>query len=70
MISLAMCPSLDCRCVVSYHFRSLCARYGELEVGILLPVAKEQGKFAEKAVVDTPESGDGLGTRVPVNAAF
>lgn len=57
-------------CCVSYHFRSLSAGDGELEVGILLPVAEKQREFAQEAIVDTPESRDGLGTRVPVDAAF
>jgi hypothetical protein len=46
---------------VSYHLCGFSAGYGELQIGILLPVAKEEGKLREKAIVVGANSGDSLG---------
>lgn len=53
-----------------YHFGRLGTGDVELEVGILLPVAKEQRELEEEAVVGVAESRQSLGTRVPIETAF
>jgi hypothetical protein len=54
----------------TYHFGGLGARNVELEVRILLPVAEEQRKLEEEAIVRVAEGRQGLGTRVAVESAF
>ena len=53
-----------------HHIRSLGTGYRELEVGVLLPVAKEERELSEETVVDASDSSDGLRARVSVDPTF
>lgn len=55
---------------MTYHLRRLRTTDGELEVGILLPVAKEERKPREKSVVCVSSRCDRLWAGVAVEAAF
>lgn len=52
------------------EFGSLSACYREFEVGVLLPITEEQREFGEESIVDIAHRGDGLRTRVSVDATF
>lgn len=56
--------------VLTNHLGRLGASNGKFQVGILLPVSKEQRELCKKAVVDAPGRRDGLRTRVSVQPAF
>jgi hypothetical protein len=56
--------------VFADHLGRLGASNGKLEVGILLPVSKEQWELCKKAVVNTSGRCDGLRTRVSVQTSF
>jgi hypothetical protein len=52
------------------HLRSLGTANRELQVGILLPVAEEERKLGEKAVIDVANQFNSGRARVARNAAF
>jgi hypothetical protein len=52
------------------HLSSLGTANGELQVGILLPVAEEQRELGEEAVVDVANQFDGGWVRIAGDAAF
>jgi hypothetical protein len=53
-----------------YHLGRLGAANRELEVGILLPVSKEERELCKEAVVGVAHELDGRGTRVARYAAL
>lgn len=54
----------------SYYLRRFRARDRELEVGVLLPVAKEERELGEESVEDLSGCGYGLGAGVSVQTAL
>jgi len=54
----------------TYQFGGFSTSDGKIEVGILLPVSKQQRKLGEEAVVDVADGADGLGAGVAVDTAF
>jgi hypothetical protein len=70
-----VCPKIHRGCNAGYtalvdHLSCLCATNRELEIGIFLPISKEQWELVQKAVVDVAHQLDGRGTRVPGDAAL
>lgn len=55
---------------LAHHFGSLGSCYRELEVGVLFPITKEEGKFREEAIVDIAHGGNGLGAGVAIDPSF
>jgi hypothetical protein len=55
---------------VPYHLCGFGAGYGKLQIGILLPVTKKEGKLCEEAIVVGANGGDSLGIRVTIDAAL
>lgn len=58
------------RTIHAYHFGRLWARDVEFEVGILLPVAKQQREFEEESIVGVAECCQSLGARVPIQSTL
>jgi hypothetical protein len=54
-ISPVVTKQLQCE---AYHLSRLCAANRELEIGILLPISKEQRELVEEAVVDVAHELD------------
>ena len=52
--------------VEPYHFSRFSAGNGEFEVGIFLPVSKEQRELGEEAVVGVTRRRNGLRARVAI----
>jgi hypothetical protein len=55
---------------MTYHFCSLSARDGELEIGILLPEAEEERIALEELVVHSTVALDDVRARIAVDAAL
>lgn len=54
----------------AYHLCRFSASYREFQISILLPVAEEQRKLGEEAIIGVTRSGDGLRVGVAVDATF
>ena len=57
-------------CRANHHFCRFCPCYRELKVRIFLPVAEEQGKLCQKAIIDISCCGYGLWTGIAVYASL
>lgn len=64
------CDGMRRHATITYHLGRLGSCNVELEIGVLLPVAKEQGKFEKESVVGIAQSPQGLGAGVAVQAAL
>ena len=55
---------------MAYHVRRLCPCHRKLQIGILLPVTKEQGELRKKPIICASDSCDGLRVGVAIDSAF
>lgn len=58
------------KCLSTHHLGSLGPGHGKLQVGILLPITKQQRELGQESIICASDCGDGLRTRVAVDSTF